>query len=63
MNLAYPQIWHALEDLLRDGLGTAEIEFIDCGHLGLEKKEARFGALQHVLSPTYQGRALAIGFR
>eukprot|EP00614_Pseudopedinella_elastica_P015233 CAMPEP_0172584816 /NCGR_PEP_ID=MMETSP1068-20121228/4394_1 /TAXON_ID=35684 /ORGANISM="Pseudopedinella elastica, Strain CCMP716" /LENGTH=802 /DNA_ID=CAMNT_0013379117 /DNA_START=74 /DNA_END=2482 /DNA_ORIENTATION=- len=62
MNLAYPQIWHALEDLLRDGLGTAEIEFIDCGHLGLEKKEARFGALQHVLSPTYQGRALAIGF-
>jgi hypothetical protein len=62
MNLAYPQIWHALSDLLRDGVGLPSIELIDCGHLGLLDQVVTFGAVQQIVYKTYNGRAFGIGF-
>ena len=62
MNLAYPQIWHSLSDLIRDGDGIPAIEFIDCVHLGIEGSTVTIGAVQHILSTVYDGRALCIGF-
>ena len=62
MNLAYPQIWHALSDLLRDGEGLPAIELLDCGHLGVLDQVVTFGAVQHIIYKTYDGRAFGIGF-
>ena len=69
MNLAYPEVWHALANLLgvgADGVGgggpAATIELLECAHLGVDGSSVAFGALQYVLAYTYDGRAVALGF-
>jgi hypothetical protein len=77
MHLAHPEAWPAIAEVLPAFHGPLSsssvsadaaaarpvgVEFLACAHLGVEGAVVSFGALQHVLCYTYDGRAQALGF-
>jgi len=62
LNLAYPQIWDALSEMLSPRPNSPEIEIVSCSTLGIIGNEVSIGAVQHMLSKLYFGCAVAIGY-
>jgi len=62
MNLAYPEIQDALSELIVSVPNTPEVGFIETRALGIQGATTSFGAVQHILSGIYKGRASSIGY-
>ena len=62
MTLAYPQIQDALSELIISLPNSPEVNFVSPSSLNIEGKALSFGAVQHILSEAFRGRAIAIGF-
>lgn len=59
MNVAYPQMWDAVSELL--GHGGPDINFMAPVDLGILELEVSFGAVQHLVGDAYHGFGVAIG--
>lgn len=59
MNVAYPQMWDAVSELL--GLGGPDINFMAPVDLGILELEVSCGAVQHLVGEAYHGFGVAIG--
>jgi len=61
MNVAFPQMWDAVSELVSSVPNSPEVEFVEPFHLGILGKKVSFGAVQHIMCSAYKGTGVAIG--